>query len=359
MSSVIRLKPDKGSGRPSPGADSTSGDSQFDSVPNTVPPRGRRLATTPPASTKSHLAPCGQCGSLNGRSATVCWSCEADLLAVKPRVFSDAPEESTEAQPQAALPVLNSPLQADEVHSAPWELAEFEQPASVRRYTAEVVAAVCAIVFIGAGAYAYFSASDLPPTQVAPAQNEQSNRDASSGGNNDTDVKPAANQAASPSTNAAAPAAPAAVAPAVAATPPSTTTPPVTAQVATPAPALTPTVPSTTLPSTSESTATAKPSTETATPSPRAAEAEAITQAMAIAAPAKAVTAPVVRSKPITESRVRRSRAAQRTPAETQTAESPQSSRDKLRPAKANAVPAGPCTATIAALGLCSAPSTQ
>ena len=38
-----------------------------------------------PAACPPHLVPCAECAALNGRSALVCWSCEADLLAPRPR----------------------------------------------------------------------------------------------------------------------------------------------------------------------------------------------------------------------------------------------------------------------------------
>jgi len=52
-------------------------DPGLDSSPAELPPEPPGLAAPP-----SHLVPCGQCGALNGRSALVCWGCEADLLTV-------------------------------------------------------------------------------------------------------------------------------------------------------------------------------------------------------------------------------------------------------------------------------------
>lgn len=51
---------------------------EFDSLPAALPESP--LAACPP-----HLLPCVQCAALNGRSALVCWSCEADLLAPRPQ----------------------------------------------------------------------------------------------------------------------------------------------------------------------------------------------------------------------------------------------------------------------------------
>lgn len=54
-------------------------DPGFDSLPGELPPEPSAMDPRP-----SHLVPCRQCGALNGRSAMVCWGCEADLLALGP-----------------------------------------------------------------------------------------------------------------------------------------------------------------------------------------------------------------------------------------------------------------------------------
>ena len=54
-------------------------DPVLDSMPAELLPEPSALAAPP-----SHLVPCGRCGALNGRSAMVCWGCEADLLALLP-----------------------------------------------------------------------------------------------------------------------------------------------------------------------------------------------------------------------------------------------------------------------------------
>jgi hypothetical protein len=326
MSSVIRLKPDNDPARPGSGADRAAGDSQFDSVPSTLPPRGRRAAAQ--QQNKSHLAPCAQCGSLNGRSATVCWSCEADLMAVKPRVFSDTTDDAGPAPASAGLPVPNPALLSDEVHSAPWELAEFEQPASVRRYTAEIVAAVCAVVFIGAGAYVYFGTSQ--PTNAAT--NAPTNA-------------PVIPQASDESKNESA----------------NTTND--DAKVGTPSPAVAGAVQSPSTTSAPTAQTAASPSDAGAATGDAQAGKDAA-HAMAIGAPAKSATPAaaqpaVAHAKPAAESRGRKTRNAQRNTAEVQAAAPPRSGRDKSQYARPNAVPpvsTGPCTATIAALGLCSEP---
>ena len=52
-------------------------EADFDSRPAAWP-------EAPPAACPPHLVPCAECAALNGRSALVCWSCEADLLAPRP-----------------------------------------------------------------------------------------------------------------------------------------------------------------------------------------------------------------------------------------------------------------------------------
>ena len=54
-------------------------DPHLDPLPADLPPEPSALQVR-----TSHLVPCGQCGALNGRSAMLCWSCEASLLALAP-----------------------------------------------------------------------------------------------------------------------------------------------------------------------------------------------------------------------------------------------------------------------------------
>jgi hypothetical protein len=62
-------------------------DPELDAVPANLPPEPSALQARP-----SHLVPCGQCGALNGRSALLCWACEADLLALAPFAAAAPPE---------------------------------------------------------------------------------------------------------------------------------------------------------------------------------------------------------------------------------------------------------------------------
>jgi hypothetical protein len=53
------------------------------------------LPEAPLAAHPPHLVPCAECAALNGRSAQVCWSCEADLLALRPRPAVVPPRADT------------------------------------------------------------------------------------------------------------------------------------------------------------------------------------------------------------------------------------------------------------------------
>ena len=75
MSSARR--PEHG-GSAAPGVLAAHVAAEFDSRPAPLP-------EPPLAAHPSHLVPCAQCAALNGRSALVCWGCEADLLAPKPQ----------------------------------------------------------------------------------------------------------------------------------------------------------------------------------------------------------------------------------------------------------------------------------
>ena len=86
MSSVVRLKTGD-----APDSGQSLSDTNPDSQTNPLPVNVVRRAASPWPS-KSHLAPCGQCGALNGLSATVCWSCEADLTAARSKMLKAAAE---------------------------------------------------------------------------------------------------------------------------------------------------------------------------------------------------------------------------------------------------------------------------
>ncbi|MEO8807710.1 MAG: hypothetical protein ABI433_16645 [Burkholderiaceae bacterium] len=75
-------------------------DPGLDSSPAELPLEPPALDATP-----SHLVPCGQCGALNGRSAMVCWGCEADLLAFA-KFAAVAPPRPPEP---VVVPVVHAP----------------------------------------------------------------------------------------------------------------------------------------------------------------------------------------------------------------------------------------------------------
>ncbi len=53
-------------------------------VPALGPMAAEWLLAPPLSARPPHLVPCARCAAFNGRSALVCWSCEADLLAAAP-----------------------------------------------------------------------------------------------------------------------------------------------------------------------------------------------------------------------------------------------------------------------------------
>lgn len=101
MSLVLRLKKGDAASHAAPLADET--------VPEVLPPPEPALldwATLTPAA-DSHLVPCPHCGAPNGLSASSCWSCEANLLPLESIGRRRAP-------PTAALVPTHVPADADE-----------------------------------------------------------------------------------------------------------------------------------------------------------------------------------------------------------------------------------------------------
>ena len=73
-------------------------------TPGDQPPTGRWAAVSPPSgSGLAHLLPCPSCGALNGRSALACWDCEASLLT-DPPPWSNAATERAASRPAALTP---------------------------------------------------------------------------------------------------------------------------------------------------------------------------------------------------------------------------------------------------------------
>ena len=79
-------------------------DPVFDSMP------GELLSPPPAPQTRpAHLVPCSECSALNGRSALLCWACEADLLAPGPAA-SAAPPRPAEPEPEPEPVAVAVPL---------------------------------------------------------------------------------------------------------------------------------------------------------------------------------------------------------------------------------------------------------
>lgn len=78
------------------------------SAPGDEPPPGRWAAVSPPSgSGLAHLLPCPACGALNGRSALACWDCESSLLT------DQHPWSSAAADRAASRPAALSPHKAE------------------------------------------------------------------------------------------------------------------------------------------------------------------------------------------------------------------------------------------------------
>ena len=90
--------------------------------PRVEPPRPEPVATPEPT---AHLGHCWHCGALNGQSASACWSCEASLRIVAAELFAarsePAPLQSEESAPAAfrtgnepTIPTAGAPREAHE-----------------------------------------------------------------------------------------------------------------------------------------------------------------------------------------------------------------------------------------------------
>ncbi len=147
--------------------------------------------------TDSHLAPCPQCGSPNGLSASTCWSCEARLLPIKssrrrlaPRpsilVPTDAPTDPPAHAPTRAstgaptgapvhadesFPVLTSAVEGNRPTAEgsmaavqPWGPAPAPIP---RRNTWQTGASIFTVAALAVGALLYL---EFPASPPAPAR---------------------------------------------------------------------------------------------------------------------------------------------------------------------------------------------
>jgi hypothetical protein len=147
MGSVLRLEPgDVASGMRPAG----------DPVPSAL-----WQSAAPCPARDSHLVPCPHCGVLNGRSASTCWGCEADLPQMKLFEFTAAPglaaDPSEDPGPPPAAPLGSAPPEG----RRPLALSH---PATLaRRRTRTIVAAVACggLVALGAWVYRYVSVPDF------------------------------------------------------------------------------------------------------------------------------------------------------------------------------------------------------
>ena len=321
----------------------------------------------PSPAANSALAPCWKCGVPNGRTASFCWGCEADLAQAGPFRFAaepePAPDVSTGAdspaglaspadaladpmplavtapvrqavqpavQPHAdagaAFPVLTSVVDADD------SVPAFLLPAApARRRRPELAVVIACLALAGSGAYLLFPKPDVVAvTAPAPIGNA-----AKTGGFADrvqADAKPNPNpQAAPPQPEASNASRPKAVLPVVVETP-------VAVAVQAPAvPALVPAV------------------------APRTQAGPLVATAATAATVARSPVAAVARppaARPAVAATITAPRAGTARPANAAAARA-QPNPSAVEPARPMPAPLGPCTPTLAALGLCSATPTQ
>ena len=204
MSSVRRPEPGDAVARGVPGIEGSVADAE---PPQATPPAF--AASLLPAD-DSHLTPCRHCGVLNGRSASFCWGCDADLSSVGPFGAEAAagpevvrPAEEPRQQPGAAgadgwrgLHLVSRVGNPASVHAAVGAAAhnvtavlpvladahepmpglpilvdsvlELPLPAVPRLGRARLISAALVVaVFVGAGAYLQFRAP--APAALGPA----------------------------------------------------------------------------------------------------------------------------------------------------------------------------------------------
>lgn len=336
-------------------------------------------SASPSRAADSALAPCWKCGVPNGRTASFCWGCEADLAEAGPFRFAAEPEPapvvSTGAESHAGLsspadalpdptllaatapvqqavqpalqpalqpavqhavqphadagaafPVLTSVVDADD------SVPAFLLPAApARRRRPELAVVIACLALAGSGAYLLFPKPDVVAvTAPAPIGNA-----AKTGGFADrvqADAKPNPNpQAAPPQPEASNASRPKAVLPVVVETP-------VAVAVQAPAvPALEPAV------------------------APRTQAGPLVATAATAATVARSPVAAVARppaARPAVAATITAPRAGTARPANAAAARA-QPNPSAVEPARPMPAPLGPCTPTLAALGLCSATPTQ
>ena len=161
MSLVIKLKTgDMALRAVPPVGETTSG---------TLPPPEPALldwAVLTPPSDDSHLAPCPHCGLPNGLSAASCWSCEANLLQLEPFRHRRSPRPAALASAHApgrddeSLPVLASAVE-DSEPTAVLPVAA----AARRRHPWQTGVPILGIAVLAVAAFVYF---DAPVPADAP-----------------------------------------------------------------------------------------------------------------------------------------------------------------------------------------------
>jgi len=133
----------------------------------TLPPPEPALldwALLTPPSDDSHLAPCPHCGLPNGLSAASCWSCEANLLQLEPFRRRRAPRP-------AALAPAHAPARDDESLPVLASAVEDDEPtaefpvAAKRRHPWRTGAPIVGVAVLAAAVFVYF---DAPAPADAP-----------------------------------------------------------------------------------------------------------------------------------------------------------------------------------------------
>ncbi len=329
-------------------------------------------SASPSPAADSALAPCWKCGVPNGRTASFCWGCEADLAEAGPFRFAaepePAPDVSTGAESHAGLsspadaladpmppaatapvqqavqqavqpavqhavqphadagaafPVLTSVVDADD------SVPAFLLPAAPqRRRRPELAVVIACLALAGSGAYLLFPKPDVVAV-TAPAPVSNATKAGGFDARVQADAKPNPNpHAAPPQPEASNASRPKAVLPVVVETP---------VAVAVQAPAV--------------------PALERGVVRRTQTEPLVATAATSTRSPVAAVARPGA-ARPAVAATVTVPRAGTARPANAAAARA-QPNPSAVEPARPMPAPIGPCTATVAALGLCSSTSTQ
>lgn len=96
-----------------------------------VPSESRPDASSLEPVSQSHLAPCPHCGSPNGLSASTCWNCEAGLLLHEAFRRRRLPLSSNSGQTQPSTRVDDTSLESKAETKPPIEHSVTQQPAAL------------------------------------------------------------------------------------------------------------------------------------------------------------------------------------------------------------------------------------